>query len=624
MQDRFDEILKARLTHDNYIKIADLTNHKIHQFVAETIELCNPDSVFVCTDSPEDIACIRRRATELGEEKSLATKGHTYHFDGYTDQGRDKANTRFLLPKGWDLGSSLEEVVDKDEGLLEMKGILKNIMAGKEMFVRIFCLGPTNSRFSISAVQLTDSAYVSHSEDLLYRPGYEQMRRIGDSPDFFRVLHSSGELENHISKNVDKRRIYIDLEDDIVYSVNTQYAGNTVGFKKLSLRLSIRRAMREGWLSEHMFVMGVHGPNNRTTYFTGAFPSFCGKTSTAMIPGEAIIGDDIAFLRNIDGRVRAVNVECGVFGIIEDVNAKDDPLIMKALTDPGEVIFSNVLIAEAKPYWTGDGRAHPDKGINYSGEWFKGKKDKNGKDIPPSHKNARYTINLKALANLDPRADDPEGVEVSGIIYGGRDSDTWVPLEQSFSWAHGVVTMGASLESETTAATLGKEGVRSFQPMSNLDFLSMPVGEYIAAHLKFEEQLKIKPIIFGGNYFLRDRDGKYLNDKKDKYVWLKWMERRVHGEVDAITAPTGYIPLYEDLEKLFREVLNKEYSFEDYEKQFTIRVQENLRKIERILNIFDKEPSTPGIFFEVMDEQKHRLLEAQEQFGDCIPPVKFQ
>lgn len=613
------DILKERLSEENYQKLMALPNPKLHKFVADSILLCNPDSVFVGTDTPEDIKYIRNRAIELGEEVSLSTEGHTYHFDGFNDLARDKVNTRYLVPKGQDPVANLNWT-EKKAGLEEVYGFLKDSMKGKEMLVRIFCLGPVNSAFSISAVQLTDSTYVGHSEDLLYRPGYEQFKKIGDSQDFFRVLHSAGELENCVSKHPDKRRIYIDLEDDIVYTVNTQYAGNTVGFKKLSLRLAIRKALREGWLSEHMFVMGVHGPGGRTTYFTGAFPSFCGKTSTAMVMGETIIGDDIAYLRKIDGVVRSVNVESGVFGIIEDVNAKDDPLIFKALTEPGEVIFSNILIKDGVPYWSGDGRTHPETGINYSGEWYKGKKDAGGKELAPSHKNSRYTIWLNALHNLDPKANDPEGVEVSGIIYGGRDSDTWVPLQQSFDWAHGVITMGASLESETTAATIGKQGVRAFQPMSNLDFLSMPVGEYIDAHLKFEQGMVKKPVVFAVNYFLKDENGDYLNDKKDKYVWLKWMERRIHGEVKTLLAPTGLIPLYEDLKPLFREVLKKDYSPEEYEQQFTIRVQEILRKIERIEKIFREAPKTPPIFFDVMEQQKARIEKAQQKFGDYISP----
>ncbi|HID92474.1 MAG TPA: phosphoenolpyruvate carboxykinase (GTP), partial [bacterium (Candidatus Stahlbacteria)] len=411
-----------------------------------------------------------------------------------------------------------------------------------------------------------------------------------------------------------------------VYSVNTQYGGNTIGLKKLAMRLAINRASKEGWLTEHMFIMGVYGPQGRVTYFTGAFPSLCGKTSTAMLEGETIIGDDIAYLKKREGKVYAVNVEKGMFGIIQGINSKDDPIIWKVLHSPGEIIFSNVLVTEDNGvYWIGKDGEVPKRGFNHSGEWSPGKKDAQGNEITPSHRNARFTLELSLLENVDPRLNDPNGVEVGGIIYGGRDSDTWVPVTQSFDWAHGIITIGASLESETTAATLGKEGVRKFNLMSNLDFLSIPLGKYIENNLDFGADLNEPPLIFGVNYFLKDKDGNFLNEKTDKRVWLKWMELRVHKEIGAIKTPTGYIPKYEDLKRLFREVLNKDYSKEDYVKQFTLRVPENLAKIDRITNIYKtKVLDAPEILFKVLEEQRKRLAKAKEEYGDYIPPDKFQ
>jgi len=466
---------------------------------------------------------------------------------------------------------------------------------------------------------------VAHSEDLLYRPGYEQFKRLGDSPDFFRVLHSAGELENCVSVNIDKRRIYIDIVEDVVYSANTQYAGNTVGFKKLSLRLAIRKADREGWLAEHMLIVGVHGPGNRVTYFTGAFPSGCGKTSTSMIPNETIVGDDLAYLRKIEGEVRAVNVECGIFGIIRNVNEEDEPLVWDAITRPGEVIFSNVLVSDGKPYWLGDGRDAADKGVNFSGEWYEGKTDENGNEIPLAHNNARYTIRLSALENLDARADDPSGVPIGGIIYGGRDSDTSVPLQQSFDWVHGVITMGASLESLTTATTLGQLGVRAFQPMSNLDFVSIPLGKYLQNHLDFAKGLRKVPVIFGVNYYIKGPDGGYLNAMNDKYIWLKWMEHRANGELEAVRTATGFIPKYDDLRELFRRVLDRTYTSEEYVEQFTLRVPENLHKIDRIENIYrTKVKDTPKLLFEVLDEQRERLTAVRKKLGDYVSPFDLR
>jgi len=576
-------------------------------------------------DAPEDIKYIREAAIKNGEEAPLAIEGHTIHFDNYYDQARDKAHTLILLPPGKKLDKSIK-TGNRDECLKEIHEIMKGIMKGKELYVRFFCLGPTNSEFSQPVVQLTDSAYVAHSEDILYRQGFEEFVRQGKNARFFKIVHSAGELdERRTSKNLDKRRIYIDLEEDIVYSANTQYGGNTIGLKKLSMRLAINRGSKEGWLTEHMLVMGVHGPNGRVTYFTGAFPSLCGKTSTAMLDNETIVGDDIAYLRKKDGEVRAVNVEKGMFGIIMGINSKDDPIQWKALHTPGELIFSNVLVTPDKNvYWIGKDGEVPEKGINHSGEWFKGKKDKDGNEITPSHRNARFTLSLERLENLDPTLHDPKGVVVGGIVYGGRDSDTWVPIEESFDWTHGIITKGASLESETTAATLGKEGVRKFNLMSNLDFLSIPISKYIQANLDFAKGLERTPLIFSVNYFLKDKDGNFLNEKTDKKVWYKWAELRVHKEVDAIKTPTGYIPKYEDLKRLFKEVLNKDYSEDDYKKQFMIRIPESLAKIERIKKIYETEVlDPPKILFETLDAQKERLLEAQKKYGDYITPEKL-
>jgi len=613
-------LLKDRLTTDNYNKLIALNNPKMHEFVADAIELTGPASVFVCADSPADVDYIRKLAIETGEETPLDVSGHTCHFDGYYDQARDKARTKYLLPSGSDLGESLNSI-EKKAGVEEVRSFLKDSMVGREMLVCFFCLGPIDSDFSIPCIQITDSPYVAHSETILFRAGYEQFKKIGASGDFFRFIHSEGELGNAVSKNIDKRRVYIDLEENMVYSVNTQYGGNTIGLKKLALRLAIRKASKQGWLAEHMFVMGAHGPGGRVTYFAGAFPSACGKTSTSMLPGQTIIGDDIAYLRKKAGRVRCVNVEKGIFGIIRDVNLQDDPVIYEALTSPIEVIFSNVLVNNSRPYWLGMGAKLPAEGINHSGEWHKGKTDTDGNEITASHKNARYCLSIYDLSNRDPLIDDPDGVPVGGIIYGGRDSDTLVPVEQAFNWKEGIIIKGAALESETTAATLGKEGVRTFNLMSNLDFLSIPLGQYIQNNLDFAKDIDNPPLIFSVNYFLRDKEGKYLNGMADKKVWILWAELRVNDDVEAIETPTGLIPKYEDLAKLFKDHLGKEYRRADYVQQFTVRIPENLAKLDRVENIYrQKVPDTPQILFDSFAEVRGRLKKASDKHGDYISP----
>ncbi|MEM1529912.1 MAG: phosphoenolpyruvate carboxykinase (GTP) [Candidatus Bathyarchaeia archaeon] len=624
---RYLETLKSRMDKENFEKLCAIPNPEVHRFIAEAAELCNPKNIFICSDTPDEIAYIKHMAIASGEEcAALAMPGHTYHFDGYYDQGRDREATKFLVPKGDRLSPALKQI-DRDEGLKEIFDLLRGSMSGRTMIVRFLILGPANSVFTIPCMECTDSWYVAHSVSLLYRCGYETFLNMNDDTEFFKTLHSSGKLdERMISVDYEKKRIYIDYVTNTVYSVNTQYAGNSVGFKKLALRLAIRKAHREGWLAEHFMIMGVHGPGGRKTYVAGAFPSACGKTSTAMLPGETILADDIAYVRNIDGVCRAVNAEAGVFGILKDINPVNDPLLYSVLTSPGEIVFSNVLVKDAKPWWLGMGCDLPSEGINFSGKWFKGKIGPDGKEIPPASENARYMISIKALPNCDPEVDNPLGVELGAIIYGGRDYRAYVPIQQAFSWEHGVVAYGAALETETTFAITEEKGKYEINVMSIQDFVSIPLGQYIGNYIEFGRRLKKQPLIFGANYFLRDlKTGEFLNSRRDKHVWVKWIDLRVHNDVGAIRTPTGLIPKYEDLARLFERVLDREYKWEDYVRQFTIRVPENLRKIERVKEFWTtKVDDAPEFLFQILDEQAERLIKARERFGDYIPPDKFE
>jgi len=619
------EALRPKLSKSDYEKLCTISIPKVHEFIAKSADLCNAEQVFICSDSAEDINYIRQQAIANKEETCLNLPGHTIHFDGFYDQGRDRKATKYLVPKRVFLSKALNQI-DRQEGLAEVKSLLRDSMNDRTMIARFLSLGPTNSVFTILGLQCTDSWYVAHSEDLLYRSGYKIFCQSGPDTDFLRVLHSAGNLnENMVSTEHKKKRIYIDHMDNTIYSVNTQYAGNSIGFKKLAFRLAIRKANTEGWLAEHMMIMGVHGPNGRKTYFAGAFPSACGKTSTAMLPGETILGDDIAYIREIDSIARAVNVEAGIFGIIKDVNPIDDVSIFKILHNPGEIIFSNVLVKDGKPYWLGMGSELPKEGINFSGKWYEGKKDEEGNEIPPAHKNARYAVTLKALENCDTELENPLGVELKGIMYGGRDTKAYVPVQQSFDWEHGIISYGASLETETTFATIGKEGIPEINMMSIQDFISIPLGKNVRNNLEFGKKLKKPPVVFGVNYFLQDKEGNYLNDPRDKHIWVKWMELRVHDEVDAIKSPTGYLPKYEDLHRLFKQVLDKDYGKEDYSQQFSIRVPENLAKIKRVRQFYKERVTyTPEVLFWVLNQQYERLLRAKENYGNYISPEEFK
>ncbi len=631
MADKYEMVLRRKMSAESYQKLEALKNPKVLEFVGFFAEHCDPSSIYVCNDSEEDVQYVRDQAIALGEEQVLAFPEQTIHWDSYGDQARDKKNTRFMVSRENLKNMRALNSVDYDEGYAEIMEISKGIMKGKSAVIQFFSEGPTESPFTIPCVQFTDSWYVAHSEFILYRSAYHHFLKMKESEkgEFFRFIHSAGELDaSNRTVNLDKRRIYMDTQNNIVYSMNNQYAGNSIGLKKHAMRLAISKSGEEGWLCEHMFVMAaIDEEKKRKTYFCGAYPSACGKTSTAMIPGERIVGDDIAYFRNIRGEFRAVNVEFGMFGIIKDVNAKDDPVIFENLMMNQEVIFSNVLVGpDRKPYWLGMGVEPPEEGDNHFGPWRKGIRDANGKEVGIAHGNARYTMRLDYLANIDAEGfEAKEGVRVEGILYGGRDSDTTVPVEESPTWKDGILLKAATLESETTSATLGAEGVRNPSPMANLDFVSYPLGAYTVNNIKFGESVDHPPRIFSNNYFLRRPDGEFITSKLAKKVWLHWAEGRIHDEYEAYDTPTGKIPRYEDLTPLFKKHLKEDFSQADYKYLFTFRCTKWIEKLERTKAFYAKmDEETPKEIFEYWDAAIARVQAAREKYGDEIKPGDYK
>jgi phosphoenolpyruvate carboxykinase (GTP) len=620
MSMRWQATLQSRLSEANLKKLLDLNNPSLNELIARSIMRYQPKSVFISKGSEDDRHYIRTQALRHGEEQPLLTPGHTVHYDGYFDQGRDPGNTKFCVKDVNSLGPAIL-CIERDEGIVEINEIMDGIMHGKEMIVSFYSLGPVGTEFEIPCVQITDSYYVAHSEDILYRNGYEAFKNPRYVNGFFGFIHSAGALKTGVSRDIDFRRIFIDLETNFVYSANTQYAGNTVAAKKLAHRLAIKKAAQEDWLAEHLLVAAVPSyEGDKVTYITGAFPSWCGKTSTSML--FKIVGDDLAHLRRRDGLVYAANAEQGMFGVIKDVNTVDDPYIYDLLVKSGEIIFSNVLDSDGRPYWQGMGGAQgPLRGHNHSGSWWRGKRDEGGKPIAISHDNARFTVGLAEIVNFDPT----QVVPCEGIIYGGRSAKRPVPVSQSYGWVHGVF-YGATIESEPTAATVGGSSSQVIiNPMANAEFLSIPIGRYLENHIRFGKDLKQHPKVFYVNYFLRDEAGKFLNTKMDKKVWVRWIERRINDRVDAYATPIGFIPTYEDLAELFQKELGTAYHREDYQQQFMIRVRQLWDKLDGVERFYRKETSTvPGEILAAIDISRRLLLEAERRHGSDIPPVKFK
>ena len=406
------------------------------------------------------------------------------------------------------------------------------------------------------------------------------------------------------------------------------YAGNTLLLKKGNHRFAVDMATyyhREDKLAEHMFITGLTGPGGRKTYFAGAAPSGCGKTTTAMI-GTDFIGDDLSNLWIAeDGTLRGINPEQGIFGIVRDVNREDDPYLMKALREEGaEVIWSNVLIDEDKvPHWVGNGEEHPEKGVNFQGDWWEGKVDADGKPVPLSNPNARCTISCTSIGNYSQAAaENPKGVGIKVITYSGRDSDTMPPVWVAKNPDHGVV-IGASILSAATATEVGVTGVRR-QPWANQPFIAGPLADYMDAQFLFfnSDKLADKPIMAGLNYFLTDgaRGGagsKLLGEKRDVKVWLSWLELRAYGEIDAIETPIGFIPRYEDLKGMFAEI-GKSYPEELYNKHFAFYVDNILGRIDLQEEAYRKEKNVPEKLFEVYEEQRAGLEALKAKHGPIV------
>jgi len=626
------QIFEKKMDKDNLSKIKKITNEEALLKIANAIVMCEPDTVFVNTGSEADKKYIRDLAIKNGEEKKLAMKGHTIHFDLKDEQGRIVDRTFYIANEGEKI-SSLANKIERPKALEDVQKFMKGIMRGMVMMVGFYIRGPVGSPVSNPALEITSSAYVSHSAELLYRNSFaafdKETERLGH---FYVNIHSQGKNR---AEDLPNARVFMDRSHWTTYSFNCTYAGNTLLMKKGNHRFSVDKAVYENKgneLAEHMFITGIDGLGGRITWCAGAAPSGCGKTTTAMA-GNHFIGDDLAQIWIAeDGSIRAVNPESGIFGILEDVNQDGDPQLMAILRKPGEeVIWSNVLVTEdGVPHWTGSGEEVPAKGVNFQGHWEKGMKDKNGKPVPISHPNARCTISSSVLAIYSDYAEDPKGVELRVITYNGRDSDTMPPVWVGKNPDHGVV-IGATIVSAATETEVGATGIKR-APWANAPFIPGALADYMDAQFTFFNSEKIakekKPIMAGLNYFLTDeaRGGnskKLLGEKRDVKVWMAWLERRVNKEVDAIETPIGYLPKFDDLKKLFKSIIDKEYTEELYVKQFSLYIDNILARTVMQKEAYSKNPSTPKRLFKVLDEQQEGLMKLREKFGHVIKPSQL-
>ena len=627
------KLFEEKLDQEHLSRIQKIKHPEVVIKIANAIAMCQPDSVYINSGSEADRQYIREWSLQKGEEAKLPMEGHTIHYDLKEEQGRIIDRTFYIANEGEEI-SSLANKIYRAEALEDVRDKMSGIMRDNNMVVGFYTRGPIGSPGSIPALEITSSAYVCHSAEILYRNAFHnfetEVERLGH---FFTNIHSEG---LNRPEDLPNARVYMDRSFQTTYSVNCTYAGNTLLLKKGNHRFCVDKAVYENRgheLSEHMFITGIDGPGGRITWCTGAAPSGCGKTTTAMA-GNHYVGDDLAQIWiDANGSIRSVNPECGVFGIVEDVNWEGDPYLMELLRKPGtEVIWSNVLIdANGVPHWTGSGEEPPLKGRNFQGPWEQGMTDESGNKIPISHPNARCTLTASALPNYSEKSEDPNGVETRVVTYSGRDSDTMPPVWAAKNPDYGVV-IGASIVSAATATEVGASGVKR-APWANAPFIPGSLGEYMDAQFQFFGNEKIaedkKPVMAGLNYFLTDeaRGGtskKLIGEKRDVKVWLAWLERHAYNEVEVIKTPIGNLPKYDDLKDLFKSIIDKEYTEELYIKQFSLYIDKIVARIDMQVEAYGKEPNIPGKLFEVYQEQKEGLMALRAKYGPVVKPSQLE
>ena len=627
--DEARSVFAGKMDQENLDKLSKIKNEEALLKIANAIAMCNPDSVFIHSGSAADSAQVKAWSLEKGEEKPLNMKDHTIHFDLPQEQARLIDRTFYIVNPDEDISSLAKKIV-RDEAYDYVKSNMSGIMEGKRMMISFFSRGPVGAKAAIPALEMSSSTYVLHSGDLLYRHAYEnfdaEVERAGL---FYTNVHSEG---LNRPEDLPNARILMDRSWLTTFSAYCTYAGNTLLLKKGNHRFTVDICTYyrvEEELSEHMFITGMKGPGGRTTYFAGAAPSGCGKTTTAMV-GTDFIGDDLAQIWIADdGTVRAINPERGLFGIVRDVNNEGDPYLMKCLRQEGaEVIWSNVLIKDGIPYWEGSGEETPKDGFNFQGDWTEGMTDANGKEVPISHPNSRCTLQNVNIENYnESMAEDPAGVPIKVVSYSGRDADTMPPVWVAKTPDEGVA-IGASVVSAATATEIGATGVRR-QPWANAPFIPGALGDYMDAQFKFFNSDKItdKPILAGLNYFLthESRGGSgdgLLGEKRDVKVWLGWLERRANGDVDAIETPIGYLPLYEDLKALFAEI-DKEYPKSLYDMQFSLYMDKLIGRIDLQNEAFSKDERIPDRIFEIYKSQRAELEAMKAKYGAIVSPEQL-
>ncbi len=528
-------------------------NPYVLKWIEEIKKLVKPEKVCWITGEEEQLKALRAEAVATGLMEELNPEklpGCLLHRTKTNDVARVE-NRTFICTTKKEMAGPTNNWVEKDEMYARLRKLADGAMKDRTMYIIPYCMGQLGSPFAKIGIEITDSIYVVLNMAIMTRMGKEAMEQLGDSADFVKGLHCSLDVDE------EERYIVQFPEDNAIWSLNSNYGGNVLQGKKcFALRIASWQGMKEGWMAEHMLILGIENPQGEIKYVTAAFPSACGKTNLAMlIPPEFYrekgykvwcVGDDIAWLRiGKDGRLWAVNPENGFFGVAPGTNTKSNPNALAATMK--NTIFTNVAhnLEDNTVWWEGLNKTPPENAIDWKGNPWSG----STATEKAAHPNSRFTAPAKNCPCVSPKFDDPEGVPISAMIFGGRRAKTAPLVYQSRDWKHGVF-VGSTMASETTAAAAGAVGVVRRDPMAMLPFCGYHMADYFGHWLEMGEKLGDKaPKIFNVNWFRTDDDGNFIwPGFGDNMRVLMWILGRCDGSANAVETPIGYEPTEEDIE----------------------------------------------------------------------------